>query len=144
MADATEEPPAAEGSGFSVCIESRYFCISEMTSIFSAPGLHFMAAEMSHSVTPRKRAASFCDEKKRHDASSSGGARKGGPDATHEIVVCHGNVIRYCFLRALQLPPEAWLRLSVYNASVTRVDIRANGECSVRFLGDIGFMPVRI
>eukprot|EP00814_Leptocylindrus_danicus_P008008 CAMPEP_0116042172 /NCGR_PEP_ID=MMETSP0321-20121206/25524_1 /TAXON_ID=163516 /ORGANISM="Leptocylindrus danicus var. danicus, Strain B650" /LENGTH=239 /DNA_ID=CAMNT_0003522583 /DNA_START=36 /DNA_END=753 /DNA_ORIENTATION=- len=25
-----------------------------------------------------------------------------------EIIVCHGNVIRYMFCRALQLPPEAW------------------------------------
>jgi len=46
------------------------------------------------------------------------------PDAeqtadTHELLVCHGNVIRYCTLRALQLPPEAWLRLSHPNCGIT-------------------------
>jgi len=30
-----------------------------------------------------------------------------------EIVVCHANVIRYFAMRALQLPPEAWLRISL-------------------------------
>ena len=35
-----------------------------------------------------------------------------------------GNVIRYLVLRALQLPPEAWSRLAVYNASVTILEVR--------------------
>ena len=29
---------------------------------------------------------------------------------SYELVVCHANVIRYFVCRALQLPPEAWLR----------------------------------
>ena len=58
----------------------------------------------------------------------------------HEIVVCHGNVIRYSLLRLLQLPPEAWLRFSLYNGSITRVEIRSDGLCSVRCVSDAGFM----
>lgn len=37
-----------------------------------------------------------------------------------EVIVCHGNVIRYFLMRALQLPPEAWLRWSLFNC--TRVN----------------------
>ena len=37
----------------------------------------------------------------------------------YEIVVAHGNVIRYMVCRALQLPPEAWLRFSTFNCSLT-------------------------
>lgn len=58
----------------------------------------------------------------------------------HDIVVCHANVIRYFVLRALQLPPDAWLRLGLYNASVTRVEIRPDGGVSVRCLGDAGHL----
>jgi len=32
-----------------------------------------------------------------------------------EIMVFHANVIRYFVCRALQLPPEAWLRMSLAN-----------------------------
>ncbi|KAK3888712.1 hypothetical protein Pcinc_007246 [Petrolisthes cinctipes] len=34
---------------------------------------------------------------------------------SYEIIVCHANVIRYFVCRALQVPPEAWLRLSLHN-----------------------------
>ena len=60
---------------------------------------------------------------------------------TTEVVVCHANVIRYVVCRALQLPPEAWLRFSVPHASITHLVIRANGSASVRCLGDAGHLP---
>eukprot|EP00731_Ephydatia_muelleri_P017994 Em0011g34a len=46
------------------------------------------------------------------------------PEQKHdsfEIIVCHANVIRYFVCRALQLPPEAWLRFSIGHCSVTAV-----------------------
>ena len=57
-----------------------------------------------------------------------------------EIIVCHGNVIRYLFCRALQLPPEAWLRLCTFNCSITYLVIRPNGMVSCRMMGDIGHL----
>ncbi|XP_041349719.1 serine/threonine-protein phosphatase PGAM5, mitochondrial-like isoform X2 [Gigantopelta aegis] len=61
---------------------------------------------------------------------------------SHQIIVCHANVIRYFVCRALQFPPEAWLRLSLAHASLTFVTIRPSGRVSIRGLGDIGHMPV--
>lgn len=58
-----------------------------------------------------------------------------------EVIVCHGNVIRYFFCRALQLPPEAWLRMSTYNCSLTYLLIKPNGRVSARMMGDIGHLP---
>lgn len=58
-----------------------------------------------------------------------------------EVVVCHANVIRYFVCRALQLPPEAWLRISLKHASITWVTIRPDGRTSIRALGEAGFMP---
>mmetsp|Transcript_27488 Transcript_27488/g.56493 ORF Transcript_27488/g.56493 Transcript_27488/m.56493 type:complete len:481 (-) Transcript_27488:109-1551(-) len=65
------------------------------------------------------------------------------PDPQHEfeIIVCHANVIRYFFCRALQLPPEAWLRLCIFNCSLTYFTIRPTGTVSCRMLGDIGHLP---
>jgi serine/threonine-protein phosphatase PGAM5 len=57
-----------------------------------------------------------------------------------EIIVCHGNVIRYFFCRALQLPPEAWLRMSIFNCSLTYLMVRPTGTVSARMLGDIGHL----
>jgi serine/threonine-protein phosphatase PGAM5 len=51
-----------------------------------------------------------------------------------------GNVIRYMFCRALQLPPEAWLRMSTFNCSLTYLEIRPTGSVSCRMLGDIGHL----
>lgn len=60
---------------------------------------------------------------------------------SYEVYVCHANVIRYFVMRALQLPPEAWLRLSLHNASLTFITIRPSGRVSVRGVGDSGHIP---
>lgn len=57
------------------------------------------------------------------------------------LMVCHGNVIRYLVMRALQLPPEAWLRTSVANASVTVISIGPTGLVSLRCMGETGHFP---
>ena len=62
-------------------------------------------------------------------------------DSCHTtVLVCHGNVIRYCVMRALQLPPEAWLRTAVYNGSITALEVRDDGRVSLRGMGDVGFL----
>jgi serine/threonine-protein phosphatase PGAM5 len=84
-----------------------------------------------------------------------------------EVIICHANVIRYimcryvlhfmstlfpmnifshicCFVfpnRALQLPPEAWLRFCPFNCSLTYLTVRPTGTVSCRMLGDIGHLP---
>ncbi len=72
----------------------------------------------------------------------AGDATVAPPPTKHEfeIVVCHGNVIRYFFMRALQLPPEAWLRLCTFNCSLTYFTVRPNGNISCRSLGDTGHL----
>jgi serine/threonine-protein phosphatase PGAM5 len=62
------------------------------------------------------------------------------PQHEFEIIVCHANVIRYFLCRALQLPPEAWLRMCTFNCSLNYVTIRPTGSVSVRMLGDIGHL----
>ncbi|XP_073470934.1 serine/threonine-protein phosphatase PGAM5, mitochondrial-like [Aquarana catesbeiana] len=63
-------------------------------------------------------------------------------DESYEIIVCHDNVIRYIVCRALQLPPEAWLRMDLNHGSITELVIHPNGRVTLTMLGDAGHMPV--
>lgn len=63
---------------------------------------------------------------------------------SYEIIVCHANVIRYFVCRALQFPPEAWLRLSLHHASLTHLVIRPDGRVHLRNLGEAGHFPVNM
>jgi len=55
-----------------------------------------------------------------------------------DILVCHGNVIRYCACRALQCDPAAWLRMTVHNGSITVFVIKPSGRVSLLELGGAG------
>lgn len=44
-------------------------------------------------------------------------------------------------LRALQFPPEGWLRIGLNNGSITWLTVRPSGRVALRTLGDSGFMP---
>jgi serine/threonine-protein phosphatase PGAM5 len=59
----------------------------------------------------------------------------------HDIVVCHGNVIRYLVTRALGVEPKAWLGMSVGNCSLTVIRIAADGAIKVLGVGDVGHLP---
>lgn len=60
-----------------------------------------------------------------------------------EVLVCHANVIRYFLMRALQLPPEAWLRFSLFNCSITHLMVQPNGYVTARLVGDTGHIRTR-
>lgn len=58
-----------------------------------------------------------------------------------DVLVCHGNVIRYLVTRALGVDTAAWLEMSVGHASVTRIRIEPDGRLKVIAVGDIGHIP---
>jgi serine/threonine-protein phosphatase PGAM5 len=58
-----------------------------------------------------------------------------------DLLVCHGNVIRYLVTRALGVDTDAWLGMSVGHASITRIRVKADGGISVIAVGDVGHIP---
>lgn len=54
----------------------------------------------------------------------------------YDVVVCDANVLRYFFLRSLQLPPEAWLRIETRDCSITHITISQNGLVAAKSLGE--------
>ena len=60
---------------------------------------------------------------------------------SQELMVCHGNVIRYLITRALGVDSKAWLEMSVSHASITRIRIEADGSYKLVGAGDVGHLP---
>ncbi|CDS43694.1 serine:threonine protein phosphatase PGAM5 [Echinococcus multilocularis] len=111
-------------------------------------------AELSDRINTQNRiGSSFHHHIHRRPVSITGErAFRGGPTGGRpfEVVVFvgHANVFRYWICRALQIPPEAWLRISLPHGSITEllVDITPPSECTVTALriGDDGHIPVEL
>lgn len=61
-----------------------------------------------------------------------------------EVLVCHGNVIRWLVCRALEADPKLWLGMSLANCSLTVIQVRPDGRCKVTAVGDRGHLPVAL
>ncbi|KAL5106751.1 Serine/threonine-protein phosphatase Pgam5 mitochondrial [Taenia crassiceps] len=111
-------------------------------------------AELADRINTQNRIfSSFHHHIHRRPVSATGElAFRGGPTGLRpfEVVlfVGHANVFRYWLCRALQLPPEAWLRISLPHGSITEllVDVTPPSECTVTALriGDDGHIPVEL
>ena len=65
------------------------------------------------------------------------------PDAAnrHELVVCHGNIIRYFVAKVLQVDTMSWLQMSISNCSLTVIRILPDGKMKLDTFGDYGHIP---
>lgn len=59
----------------------------------------------------------------------------------YDIVICHGNVIRWFATRVLRIDPMAWLQMSIANCSLTVVQVRADGTMKLVAFADSGHIP---
>jgi serine/threonine-protein phosphatase PGAM5 len=65
------------------------------------------------------------------------------PDARdrHELIVCHGNIIRYLVAKALQVDTMSWLQMSISNCSLTVIRVMPDGKMKLDAFGDYGHIP---
>ena len=59
----------------------------------------------------------------------------------YDIVVCHGNVIRWFATRVLEVDPLAWLGMSIADCSLTVVQVRMDGSKKLIAFADSGHIP---
>ncbi|MBE2199621.1 MAG: histidine phosphatase family protein [Anaerolinea sp.] len=59
----------------------------------------------------------------------------------HDLVVCHGNLIRYFVCRILQAPPEMWVNLEICNCGITRIEVHADGRRVLVSHNDCSHLP---
>jgi len=65
------------------------------------------------------------------------------PDADrHDVLVCHGNVIRWFVSRAMSGDPAHWLSMDIGNASITIIAVRPDGSPRLVMFSDVGHLPV--
>jgi serine/threonine-protein phosphatase PGAM5 len=59
----------------------------------------------------------------------------------NDIIVCHGNVIRYFVTKVLRVDTMAWLQMSITNCSLTIVRIFPDGTMKLDAFSDYGHIP---
>ena len=62
-------------------------------------------------------------------------------DERTEIVVCHGNLIRYLVCRALGIQPKLWMRLDSTHCGLTEFRVLPKGTVRVVRYNDVGHLP---
>lgn len=64
-----------------------------------------------------------------------------GDQDEFDIVVCHGNVIRWAVCKVLGVDVQAWLQMSIANCSITIVQVRRDGSMKLLSFADSGHIP---
>jgi serine/threonine-protein phosphatase PGAM5 len=114
------------------------------------PGRHFEVVDDLAECTPPTRRQEVMAQEKPEDLAKCQAeldrvfARFFRPAAGHaetDLLVCHGNVIRYLVTRALGVDTKAWLEMSPGHASITRIRVEADGRFKVISVGDVGHLP---
>lgn len=59
----------------------------------------------------------------------------------HEVLIAHGNLIRYLVCRAMDVDATAWSALTSFNCGITRIVVESNGLCSLISYNELGHLP---
>jgi serine/threonine-protein phosphatase PGAM5 len=60
----------------------------------------------------------------------------------HDVLVCHGNVIRWFVSRAMSGDPRHWDTMDIGNGSLTILSVRSDGTTRLVMFSDVGHLPV--
>jgi serine/threonine-protein phosphatase PGAM5 len=59
----------------------------------------------------------------------------------NDIIVCHGNVIRYFVTKVLKVDTMSWLQMSISNCSLTIIRVLPDGNMKLDAFSDYGHIP---
>lgn len=62
-------------------------------------------------------------------------------ESSTDLLVCHGNIIRYFVCRALGVPITRWLRFATNHTGITRLVVRDDGASGVLSYNETGHLP---
>lgn len=83
------------------------------------------------------------EDRSRADAAYAKFFRISRTDRT-ELLVCHGNLIRYLLCRALRAPIAKWMRMTTHHCGITRVFVRDTGSVRVVSYNEHSHLPTRL
>jgi serine/threonine-protein phosphatase PGAM5 len=61
---------------------------------------------------------------------------------SHDVLVCHGNVIRWFVAKAIGAGTERWSTMDVGNGSLTVLAVRSDGSTRLVMYSDVGHLPL--
>ena len=61
-----------------------------------------------------------------------------------DVVVAHGNIIRFFVCRALGVPPITWVKMGSVHCSLTEILVEPSGYMRLRSFNDTGHLPRRM
>ena len=61
---------------------------------------------------------------------------------TYDVLVCHGNVIRWTLMRALGADTKRWSDQDIGNGSLSIIAVRPDGSIRLAMYSDVGHIPV--
>ncbi len=64
-----------------------------------------------------------------------------GEEDRNDIIVCHGNVIRYFVTKVLKVETMSWLQMTTGNCGLTVVRIKPDGSMKLVSFNDMGHIP---
>jgi len=61
-----------------------------------------------------------------------------------DVIVCHGNIIRYFACRVLEAPARAWVRMQSLHCGITEVVVLPSGDARLVSYNETGHLPRRM
>ncbi len=101
--------------------------------------------------TPTSSNARLMASEKPHDMAECDSARvvawdrwfKPTPERdTYDVLVCHGNIIRWTLMKTVGADTKNWLNMDCGNGSLTIVAVRPDGSTRLVMYSDVGHVPV--
>lgn len=96
-------------------------------------------ASASDKKEPSEDDESGCDQ--RLDAAWAKYVQASPGGDVHDVLVCHGNVIRWFVSRVLSGNGRLWRGMAIANASIAVIAVRADGSTRVAAFSDTGHIP---
>ncbi len=62
----------------------------------------------------------------------------------HEVIVCHGNLIRSLVCRVLNVRLTLWWEMGTANAGITRFTLFSDGNVALSSYNDVGHLPTHM
>lgn len=103
-------------------------CIPTMTPKLQLELSNYTAAQVSQDKQRAEIAfRKYFKVAKRHDR--------------HDVIVCHGNLIRYFITMLLKAEPDSWVRMDICNCGITQVLIQPEGDMAMLCHNDWSHLP---